>query len=134
MRLEDWPEKLNDFLSADHEFSWPLCNCALFAADGVKAQTGKDFAKAYRGPKTKKGMISRLAKICGGGVEEAATKELGEPLKGVLLAKRGDVVSFDYGDGPSLGLCSGLHGVFISENEGIIKVPLKICRKAWSAE
>lgn len=134
MRFENWPERLNDFLSASHEFSWTDCNCALFAADGVESQTGKDFAKAYRGPKTKRGMISRLAKVCGGGVEDAATKELGEPLANILLAKRGDVVSFDYGDGPSLGLCNGAQGVFITENQGKIRVPLKACRMGWSVE
>ncbi len=132
MRNEDWPEKLNDFLKAVHVFDWSQCNCALFAADGVKSITGKDFAKPYRGPKTKRGMISRLRKVCGGGVEEAATKELGEPLENILLAKRGDVVSFDFGEGPTLGICNGLQGVFISEHDGLVRVPLKNCRFAWT--
>ena len=134
MKFEDWPERLNDFLTSDHIFDWVNCNCALFAADAVRVQTGVDFAKSYRGPKTKTGMISRLRKICGGDVETAVTKELGDPLSSVLLAKRGDVVSFDFGDGPALGICKGSQGIFVSEHDGIVRVPLIKCHTAWSVE
>ena len=134
MRLENWPERLNEFLAQKHAFDWVQCNCALFAADGVMAQTGKDFAAAYRGPKTKRGMISRLLKVCGGDVEKAVTQELGEPLGNILMAKRGDVVSFDFGEGPALGICIGAAGVFVSENDGMLHVPLKKCRFGWSVE
>lgn len=134
MRYPDWPERLNEFLKKDHKFNWPLCNCALFAGDGVLAITGEDFAAPYRGPKTKRGMISRLRKVCGGGVEEAATKESGQPLESVLMAKRGDVVSYDFGDGPALGICIGMKAVFVSENDGMIHIPTKKCRFAWGIE
>ncbi len=131
MKFENWPERLNDYLLKPHTFDWALCNCALFAADAVQVQTGVDFAKAYRGPKTKRGMISRLLRVCGGDVEAAVTKELGEPIKSVLLAKRGDVVSFDFGDGAALGICNGIQGVFVSEKDGLVRIPLKECRNAW---
>lgn len=131
IRLENWPERLNMFLKYHHEFDWHSCNCALFAADGVRAITGNDFAKPYRGPKTKRGMISRLRKVCGGAVEEAATRELGEPLSNPLLAKRGDVVSYDFGEGAALGICTGSKAVFISENDGLVYVPSNLWHKAW---
>lgn len=134
MRFENWPERLNDFLAENHQFDWHLNNCALFAGNAVLAITGNDFAAPYRGPKTKNGMISRLRKVGGGGVEEAATKELGDPLKTILMAKRGDVVSFDFGEGPALGICVGIKCAFISEKDGLIRIPLDHCRMAWSID
>ena len=134
-RLENWPERLAEFICrTPHDFDWSTCNCALFAADGVKSQTGVDFAAPYRGPKTKRGMISRLRKVCGGGVEEAATRELGEPLDNPKLAKRGDVVSALVSDDdyPALGICIGAKAVFVSEDDGLIYVPCELWRKAWS--
>lgn len=135
MRYQDWPERLDQFISfQDHSFDWSTCNCALFAADGVKAITGVDFAEPYRGPKTKRGMISKLARVCGGGVEEAATRELGEPWSSPLQAKRGDVVSADLGDGPALGICLGVNAAFIAEDKGVVLVPSKLWRFAWRVE
>lgn len=131
MRFQDWPERLAKFIDQDHKFDWSTCNCALFAADAVHAITGTDFGEPYRGPKTKRGMVGKLKRVCGGGVEDAVTRELGQPLSTPLLAKRGDVVSADLGDGPALGVCTGSQGLFISETEGLVKVPSKLWRNAW---
>lgn len=134
MRVQDWPERLHDFMARDHVFDWATCNCALFAADAVLEMTGVDFAKAYRGPKTKRGMINRLHKLCGGGVEDVATQSVGQPMASPLMAKRGDVVSYDFGEGPALGVCIGSHAVFVSEHDGVVNVPCKLWRKAWSVD
>ena len=134
MRNEDWPEKLNDYLMQPHEFDWATKNCGFFAFGGVEAMTGKDLVSAYRGPKTKRGILSRMHKVCGGDVETLMKKEIGEPLSAILLAKRGDIVSFDFGVGPALGLCIGAQAVFLSETDGVIKVPLNECRFAWGVE
>ena len=131
MRKENWPELLNEFLEKPHPFNWSTCNCALFAADAVEAVTGKDFAKKYRGPKTKKGMISRLLRVCGGGVVAAATKELGAP-KPVSLAKRADVVAVLLDGDHALGVCIGQKSVFVSENEGLIHIKTLDCTTAWT--
>lgn len=134
-RLEDWPERLNRFLEQPHKFDWQTANCALFAADAVEAMTGIDFAEQYRGPKTKLGVYRRLLKRCGGGVEDAATKELGQP-KPILLAQRGDVVSAAAGENGeiALGVCAGQWGVFLSLNPklGVVHISLSKCLNAWT--
>lgn len=130
MKFEDWPERLNEFLSKSHAFDWNTCNCALFAADAVKIQTGTDFAKSYRGPKTKRGVIAKLIRVSGGDVVAAATKELGDP-KSSSFAKRGDVVSIKYYGMNILGICNGSVSLFISENEGLIRIPTLKCSNAW---
>lgn len=130
MRYEDWPERLNDYLSKPHAFDWETCNCALFAADAVIAMTGHDFAKVYRGPKTKRGMISRMLRVSGGDVVTTAIKEGGNP-KQPSMAKRGDVVSIKYNGMNILGICNGGSSFFISENEGLIIIPTLKCSNAW---
>jgi len=130
MRNQDWAERLVEFLAGKHEFDWAEFNCALFAADAVKVQTGVDFAKAYRGPKTKRGMISRLRKVCGGDVVAAATKELGQPIN-VRLANRGDVVAAVFNGENALGICLGSSSAFISEFDGLIYIPTGKCIEAW---
>lgn len=133
MRIENWPERLNDFLSKPHKFNWATCNCALFAFSAAEEITGKDFVAHYKGPKTKKAIIAKMRRICGGGVEDVMNKEIGDPLPSVLSAKRGDIISFDFGiGGPALGVCNGSSGIFISENDGLISVPISECRFAWS--
>ncbi len=131
MRKQNWPELLNDFIKRDHTFDWHTCNCALFAADSVLAITGVDFGADYRGPKTKRGMIAKLARVCGGGVEDAVTRELGKQMSNPLMAGRGDVVSYDFGEGPALGVCLGSKAVFISESDGLVYVPSKLWSKSW---
>jgi len=128
MRFEDWDVRLSNYINKDHSFDWLSHNCALFAAGGVECQTGIDFAKDYKGPKTKAGMIKRLKRVAGN-VEDAVTKELGEPIN-VKMAKRGDVVSCETEFGLALGLCVGSKAVFLNE-DGKVFFPLKICRKAW---
>lgn len=130
-RFQDWPERLNAFLSQDLVFNWCELNCVLFAAAAIEAQTGVDFVGNNRGFKTKRGAVARLKKVCGGGVEDAARMFLGEPYPSVNLAKRGDVVSCDVGDGVALGVCVGAKALFISENEGKVSIPLTRCRYAW---
>lgn len=130
-RRQDWPERLIEFLQNTGPLDWETNNCALFSANAVLAITGVDFAKDYRGPKTKRGMLSKLRRVCGGNVEDAATRELGEPMKTTLSASRGDIVSYDFGDGPALGVCLGSQAVFVSENDGLVNVPSHLWRKAW---
>ncbi|HEY1844473.1 MAG TPA: hypothetical protein VGH05_06385, partial [Buttiauxella sp.] len=51
MRYPDWQRQLVNTLQAAKQrpFLWGEHDCALFAADCVKAMCGEDFASAYRG-------------------------------------------------------------------------------------
>ena len=130
IRKQDWAERLFEFLTEKHQFDWAEFNCALFAAEAVKVQTGIDFAEAYRGPKTKRGMLSKLRKICGGDVVDAAKKAWGHPIN-VRLANRGDVVAAIFNGENTLGICMGSSSVFISEFDGLIYIPTGKCIEAW---
>jgi hypothetical protein len=48
---DDWRQRLDTFiaLSANKPFRWGEHDCGLFAAAGVKAQIGEDFAADVRG-------------------------------------------------------------------------------------
>jgi len=127
MRFENWEKLLTDYLSKVGPFEWGKNDCCLFAANGVLVMTGEDYAKPYRGYKTAKGALSRLKDI---GVDGVATKALGEP-KPPTLAKRGDVVSFESGDGLALGLCIGAKIAAVGQ-DGLIMLPMNQAIQAWS--
>ena len=131
MRNQDWAECLAEFLNQSHFFDWAKCNCVLFSADGVKAQTGIDYAKAYRNIKTKRGMLTKLGREYDGDVAKAATAMLGDPIN-VRMAKRGDVVAALINGENVLGICIGKMSVFISENEGLIHIHTAKCINAWA--
>jgi hypothetical protein len=127
MRFQNWEKLLNDYLSQIGPFEWGANDCCLFAANGVFAMTGEDYAKPYRGYKTAKGALGKLKDI---GVDGVATKALGEP-KPPTLAKRGDVVSFESGDGLALGLCIGAKIAAVGQ-DGLIMLPMNQAIQAWS--
>jgi hypothetical protein len=128
MRLDGWESKLNDVISQSGVFEWGTNDCCMFAVRVVEAITGVDHGKPYRGYKTAKGAASRLLKH--GGVEGIATKELGEP-KSPLLAKRGDIVSFESKDEIALGVCIGDKILAVSK-KGVVSFSMREAIKAWS--
>jgi hypothetical protein len=127
MRHEDWEKRLNEFLDTVGPFEWGTNDCCLFAANAVLAMTGEDYAKPYRGYKTAKGALSRLKDI---GVAGVATNALGAP-KAPLFAQRGDVVSFDAGDGIALGVCIGAKIAAVGQ-DGLLMLPMNEAIQAWS--
>jgi hypothetical protein len=128
MRLDGWESKLNDVISQSGVFEWGTNDCCMFAVRVVEAITGVDHGKPYRGYKTAKGAASRLLKH--GGVEGIATKELGEP-KFPLLARRGDVVSFETQNQIALGICAGDKIIAVSQ-AGLVSLSMREAIKAWS--
>jgi hypothetical protein len=127
MRHEDWEKRLNDYLDNVPPFEWGTNDCCLFAANAVLAMTGEDYAKPYRGYKTAKGALSRLKDI---GVAGVATNALGAP-KAPLFAQRGDVVSFETGDGIALGVCIGAKIAAVGQ-DGLVMLPMSQAIQAWS--
>ena len=128
MRRDDWEKKLTTYLDEVGSFEWGTNDCCLFAANGVLAMTDKDYAEEYRGYKTAKGAFSRLQK--NGGVQGLATKAWGD-AKPAMMAKRGDPVLFDSGDGFALGLCVGAKIAAVSAH-GVVMLPMSQAIQAWS--
>lgn len=128
MRLDGWEQRLLAIIENPGAFEWGTNDCCMFAVRCVEAITGVDHGKKYRGYKTEKGALSRLAKH--GGTEGIATACLGEP-KNPKLAKRGDVVSHKNDLGVALGVCVGDKIAAISDN-GIVLVSMRDAMNAWS--
>jgi len=128
MRLEGWESKLNKALEETGAFEWGTNDCCMFVFRVAEAITGVDYAKPYRGYKTSKGAARRLLKY--GGVEGMATYSLGEPKK-PLMAKRGDVVSFENKEDIALGVCIG-DKIAVVSDAGVELISMKKAINAWS--
>lgn len=128
MRVDGWEKRLNEHLETIGAFAWGTNDCCMFAVGCVQAMTGVDHGKEFRGYKTAVGAAKRLEKH--GGVEGIATYCLGES-KSVKLAKRGDVVMIDSGEGYALGVCVGSKIAAVSK-DGLTFVPMTQAIKVWS--
>jgi hypothetical protein len=139
-RRRGWEYGLIEVLGTPIPFSWHRRNCALFAADVVRAMTGTDPAAAWRGHA---GHQRRRALIASGAMEEAVTQALGPPLASVREAGRGDIALLRKGRhaGPD-GLVDaprdvvgvvGLDGVNVHLllQQGLTRVRLADCALAW---
>jgi len=132
-RRVEWFERLKDYNAAVAEtpFMWGVHDCVLYAAGAVFAQTGHDFAKAFRGHySTELGGARAIRRFGAGTLEASVTALLGDPIH-ISLVKRGDVVMFD----GSLGICLGLKSSFVGQNaarEGLIEVATKTCSHGWT--
>ncbi|GAA0493780.1 DUF6950 family protein [Pigmentiphaga daeguensis] len=129
-RYDDWVTRFNAFIKGRYgvPFSWGSQDCCVFAADGVLAITGHDFAQAYRGYSTAEEAAELLVDV--GGCQALATRCLGEPIRW-SLARRGDVVLHVVDGRESLGLCAG--GVFVAPGpEGLVQFPMDRALMAWS--
>ena len=127
MRHQDWEKRLAAYLSQVGLFEWGQNDCCLFAANGVLAMTGVDYAQPYRGYTTAKEALRLLGDD---GVEGVAIKAWGEP-KPPAMAKRGDPVLVDLGDDIALGLCVGAKIAAVGPH-GLVMLPMKKAVKAWS--
>lgn len=128
MRIEGWESRMDKALQETGAFAWGTNDCCMFVFRVAEAITGIDYAKPYRGYKTASGAAKRLVKY--DGVEGMATNSFGES-KNKLLAKRGDVVSFDTQDGIALGLCIGDKIAAMSQN-GLVFISMKNAIRGWS--
>jgi hypothetical protein len=141
-RLSDWETRLAAMLAAPVQFDWDGCNCALFAADCVKAVAGFDPAVLWRGGEAIPRRM-RADLIASGRMEEAVTQALGPPLASVREAGRGDIALLRKGSwrGPDgtvnaprdvVGVV-GLDGVHVHLllQQGLTRVKLSDCALAW---
>lgn len=132
-RHQDWEERLSLYLDrvADQPFEWGEHDCALFAADCVKAMTGADPAEAYRGKyDTARGAAEALREHGAGTLLKTLKAIFGEPIS-PHFAQRGDVVMRD---ATTTGICVGRFSWFVGQEsgeQGLVHLPTAACRYAF---
>jgi hypothetical protein len=133
VRFPDWPQRLAATLEAarTRTFSYGGFDCALFAADCVKAISGVDYAANLRGYRTQTEAYRIIA--AHGGLEELLTSLLGAPIH-TAFAQRGDVVLAEIPvveqEGLSVGVCLGAFCAFPA-GVGLTQHPRTVAKVAW---
>lgn len=134
VRAPDWEERLAVLLDRKSEepFRWGSNDCALFAADAIRAMTGGDPGEAFRGQyDSRAGSAAALREHGEGTLLKTVTAWLGQ-AKHPVFAQRGDIVMRDR---HTLGVCVGLHSWFVGEEHGqsgLVSLPTADCSKAFT--
>lgn len=130
VRLENWEQRLNDFLAAhsDAVHRYGAIDCVLFPAAIVEALTGEDPGAPYRG--TYDGQVGALRLLAKLGAE-SPTELIDRYLPRVIrpMARRGDIVmTYDgqtavvFGE-DALGICE--------DKAGFQRIPRARWQRAW---
>lgn len=136
-RVQNWPIALNDVIStsANKPFCFGRHDCALFAADCIEAMTGTDLAADLRGRYATQEHADKVLDEFFGGDLETAIERIADQyeLKEIrpLRAKRGDIVLRTTGQGPALGIVSGVFCCFAAPR-GLTMLKIFECQRAWS--
>jgi hypothetical protein len=140
-RVQHWATRsFHQFLMARAKtpFSWGNNDCALWAADGILAQTGTDIASDFRGKYSDEaGALATIKAITGGTtVADAAAycaakhgmAELPHPLQ----AQRGDLVTVEDTGNEVAGLVH-LNGrdIVVVGQTGLHRVSIMKILRAW---
>lgn len=121
--------KLALYLSAceNTPFEWGKHDCCTFAAGAVHVQIGRNPMEdlpLYASESEATAMIA-----ANGGLESMVTQRFGEPVA-KSLARRGDVVIFESGNGPTLGVCIGPKFAAVTAN-GLMYYSMRHVDLAW---
>ncbi len=129
-RLDDWQLQLDAFVHAriEQPFAWGANDCALFAADCVKAITGIDPAPELRGHRSARQAMRAVR--AQGGLFGIATRALG-PAIGIHSAAEGDVALVGMGKRTALGVVLAPRLVVGPGACGLCVAPLKDALCAW---
>lgn len=117
---------------AGRAFEWGVNDCCIFAADWVLRVTGRDPMQCLRGY-SDEDVARRLLEL-GGGIARIATQHLGPALPHVTTAQRGDVILFESGSGPALGICVGDKFAAVPPEGGIKYFAMRHAVTAWRVE
>ena len=135
-KRQDWPIKLNEVTAraSTKPFAYGTHDCALFAADCVRAMTDVDLAKDFRGhyqskPGAKRVLRQHEADDLEQLMDQIAARH-GIQNASPMGAKRGDIVLRDTPEGPALGIVSGHYCCFAAP-QGLTMVTVRECRRAW---
>lgn len=133
-RRHDWHFRLAQILesAAELSFEWGTFDCALHAANCVRAATGVDLAAPYRGTYSDE---AGAAKIYGESLETFVANlavSSGMPEVPVTFARRGDMVFVDNGTAQgAIGIVS-LDARFAScASDGLVLVRSHRWKRAW---
>lgn len=128
-RLPDWQLRLEAFVAQRQAmpFAWGANDCALFAADAVRAITGRDPAPHMRGHRNARQAIRSQRAHCGLG--SLAVAALG-PSMPVQQAAVGDVVLVRVGKRLALGVCNGATALGPGA-QGLAALPMTDAVLAW---
>lgn len=127
VRKPDWELCLARELAREEPFKWGERDCCLFAADCVKAMTGDDPAKAWRGIYASEDEATALT---GGNIASVISDALAVEIP-PGYAQRGDVVLIPTRQG-DMAAVIGLDGkaVMLLE-QGYRRLPASLATKAW---
>lgn len=132
MREHGWDVRLFDYIESHRNtpFDWGVHDCCLFAAGGVQAITGKDFAADLRGYKSQQEAYAIVARY--GSIEAMVTSLLGVQPIHPAFAQRGDpMVGLHPETGQeALGVCVGVHWA-VPGASGLVFPRLADARFAW---
>lgn len=112
-------------------YHWGEHDCLLFAAEVVKAITGKDLGRKHRGKYDSFASAYAYLKSIGHASPEAMLDSLFD-VKPVGFAQRGDLVM--EADGIPM-LCMGAFALSVGQEgntEGLVRVPRERWVKAWA--
>lgn len=136
-RLLDWEARLAAYLSevADLPMAWGRHDCALHAANAIRAVTGEDHAAPYRGRYQTELGAARALRRQGFASVEAQFDAL-FPAIVPAFAQRGDIVL----RGDAVGVCIGAEALFVGEEalagaaprDGLVRFPRAEWAKAWA--
>ena len=115
-RHDNWPALLAGFIEERRAmpFAWGSNDCCLFAADWVRRACGVDIAEQFRGKYFSAIGAHRFVAEAGG--VENLIERAGASRLPAMMARRGDLVSMDNGDGVALGVCLGHLSAFVGKN------------------
>ena len=135
-RLPDWEQRLHDLVAANiarpHEYG--RHDCLIFAANAVKAITGKDLGRGHRGKYDSHAKAYRHLKQMGFDSPAALLDSLFDE-KPVGFAGRGDIVLVHTESGDNPGIVIGDFALLVGEQgttEGLIRAPRALWLKAWA--
>lgn len=130
MRLPDWRQRLIDHIvaTAAEPFKPGAHDCALAAANAVKAMTGKDYARGFRGYRT---VAEGLRKLKAKGYEDhvALVAEHFEEIP-PAMAQVGDIAVVQGDDGLALAIVQG-ELLYVTGPQGRALVPLTSAMRAF---
>lgn len=107
-RIPAWRTALHEAVEAHRRvpFEYGRNDCALFAADCIKAMTGLDLASGFRGSYRSAGGAHRALKRAGHPDLVALAAHFFEEIP-PMMAGAGDIAAFDTPDGWALGVVAG---------------------------
>jgi len=110
----------------DKPFAWGTNDCCTLMAAAVKAKSGRDVLKGFRGYRTKLGAAKKLREKGKGTLVKAMIDWLGDPIP-IAKARPGDIVMHDSWH---VGICQGRYSAMVGEN-GIELVRTLDCVRAF---